>query len=90
MRGSDQPNAWTLAENTLALVVLAAMSIMPRVEILGRTTLGGGVPGSIPLVQHLTRWITFVGALLPRARIRCSLSPPRAFCLMGSAAGFEF
>jgi tripartite ATP-independent transporter DctM subunit len=64
MRGTDRPSAWTQVENTLALVVLAAMSLMPLVEILGRTVLGGGIPGSIPLVQHLTLWITFVGAVL--------------------------
>ena len=51
-------------ENALAIAVLAAMSIMPLAEIVGRKWLGGGIPGSFPIVQHLTLWITFVGAAL--------------------------
>ena len=51
-------------EDAFALTVLAAMSVLPLLEILVRTFLGGGIPGSIPLVQHLTLWITFVGAAL--------------------------
>ena len=33
-------------------------------EILGRTSLGAGVPGSGPIVQHLTLWVAFLGAAL--------------------------
>ena len=51
-------------ENALAIAVLAAMAIMPLAEIVGRRWLGGGIPGSFPIVQHLTLWITFIGAAL--------------------------
>ena len=44
--------------------VLAAMSLLPLLEIAGRSLIGRGVPGSIPLVQHLTLWIAFLGAAL--------------------------
>ena len=49
-------------ENGLSVAVLAAMSLLPLLEIAGRETLGHGIPGSSPLVQHLTLWIAFLGA----------------------------
>ena len=49
-------------ENTLSIALLAAMSLLPLIEIAGRTILGQGIPGSIPLVEHLTLWIAFLGA----------------------------
>lgn len=51
-------------ENALAISVLALMSLLPLVEIVGRQWFGGGIPGSIPIVQHLMLWITFLGAAL--------------------------
>ena len=51
-------------ENGLSIGVLAAMSLLPLLEIAGRSLIGRGVPGSIPLVQHLTLWIAFLGAAL--------------------------
>ncbi|MDH3281635.1 MAG: TRAP transporter small permease, partial [Gammaproteobacteria bacterium] len=50
------------AEDLAAVTVLAALSLLPLAELLGRELVGAGVPGSIPLVQHLTLWITFIGA----------------------------
>src|SRR5262245_60931059 len=52
------------AEHSLSIGVLALMAALPIAEIAGRQFLGRGVPGSIPLVQHLTLWITFLGAAL--------------------------
>jgi len=52
------------AEDLAAVTVLAALSLLPLAELLGRELVGAGIPGSIPLVQHLTLWITFVGASL--------------------------
>jgi tripartite ATP-independent transporter DctM subunit len=40
------------------------MSLLPVVEVVSREWLGGGVPGSIPIVQHMTMWIAFLGAAL--------------------------
>ncbi len=63
------------AEDLAAVLVVAALSILPLAELLGREVAGTGVPGSIPLVQHLTLWITFLGAgLAARADLLLALS----------------
>ena len=51
-------------EDTIALTVLAAMTVLPVVEVIGRLGSGVGVPGAIVLVQHLTLWIAVAGAAL--------------------------
>jgi C4-dicarboxylate transporter, DctM subunit len=51
-------------EAGVAVLMLVAMAVLPLIEIAGRKFLGGGIPGSIPMVQHLTLWITFLGAAL--------------------------
>ncbi len=51
-------------ENSLSIAILAAMSLIPLLEIAGLRLFGRGIPGSIPLVQHLTLWIAFLGAAL--------------------------
>lgn len=61
----------------LALAVLAAMTALPLVEIAGRAVTGRGVSGTIVLVQHLTLWITLVGAVLAaRGNRMLALSVP--------------
>lgn len=50
-------------EWTVSLALLT-MAVLPIVEILGRRFLGIGVPGSGPIVQHLTLWVGFLGAAL--------------------------
>ena len=52
------------AENYVSVAVLILMSLLPVVEVVSREWLGGGVPGSIPIVQHMTMWIAFLGAAL--------------------------
>ena len=52
------------AEDSLAGIALATMVILPLAEIALRPILAGGIPGAIPLVQHLTLWVGFVGAML--------------------------
>lgn len=51
-------------EDTVALTVLAAMTVLPIIEVVGRLGSGIGVPGAIVLVQHLTLWIALAGAAL--------------------------
>ena len=51
-------------ENVVILVVLALMSALPLLEIAARKTRGAGIPGSVPIVQHLTLLIAFLGAAL--------------------------
>jgi tripartite ATP-independent transporter DctM subunit len=40
------------------------MALLPVVEVAGRAILGQGIPGSIPLVEHLTLCIALLGAAL--------------------------
>jgi tripartite ATP-independent transporter DctM subunit len=51
-------------ENAVAVAVLALMSVLPLVEVVLREALGTGLAGSIPIVQHMTMWISFLGAAL--------------------------
>ncbi|MFQ5935108.1 MAG: TRAP transporter large permease subunit [Acidiferrobacterales bacterium] len=50
------------AENTVTALALLAIVLLPIVEVVGRATIGVGVPGSIDYVRHLTLWVTFLGA----------------------------
>ena len=52
------------AEDTFAALPLAVMVLLPLAEIVVRPVLAGGIPGSIPFVQHLTLWVGFLGAAL--------------------------
>jgi tripartite ATP-independent transporter DctM subunit len=40
------------------------MVILPLLEIVWRRALGRGIPGSGPIVQHLTLWVGFLGAAM--------------------------
>jgi tripartite ATP-independent transporter DctM subunit len=53
-----------VGEESLASLALLAMALLPLVEIAARRLVGGGVPGSQPIVQHLTLWVGFLGAAL--------------------------
>ncbi|BDG09306.1 TRAP transporter large permease [Anaeromyxobacter paludicola] len=48
-------------------VLLLAMVALPAGETLSRRLLGRGIPGSAVVVQHLTLWVGFLGALLATA-----------------------
>ena len=61
MEETEQHSGTNKVENTLSIALLAAMSLLPLIEIAGRTMVGQGIPGSIPLVEHLTLWIAFLG-----------------------------
>ena len=58
------PRQWHRVENGISLAALAAMALLPLVEMVGRPLLGIGVPGSVGLVQHLTMWVAFLGAMI--------------------------
>ena len=53
----------------MTLAVLLTMAALPLTEMVFRKVAGRGLPGSIPVVQHLTLWITFLGAALERDQI---------------------
>ena len=52
------------SEDLIASLALAAMVVLPLVEIAVRPFIAGGIPGSIPFVEHLTLWVGFLGATL--------------------------
>jgi tripartite ATP-independent transporter DctM subunit len=52
-----------LTENTVAVIVLSCLSLIPVMEIIARTFFKTGVYGSADYVQHLVLWITFVGGM---------------------------
>ena len=52
------------AEELGAAGALAAMALLPLAEIVIRPVFTGGIPGSIPFVQHLTLLVGFLGAAL--------------------------
>ena len=57
------------AEDLIAAGALVAMVLLPLAEITIRPFIAGGIPGSIPFVQHLTLWVGFLGQ---RRTIDCS------------------
>lgn len=54
----------TRIEACASIALLGLMAALPLAEIAGRKIAGHGIPGSIPIVQHLTLWITFLGAAM--------------------------
>jgi C4-dicarboxylate transporter, DctM subunit len=50
-------------ENTVAVIVLSCLSVIPVLEIIARTFFKTGVYGSSDYVQHLVLWVTFVGGM---------------------------
>jgi tripartite ATP-independent transporter DctM subunit len=54
----------TTIEDGVAALALAAMVVLPLLEIVVRRLFGVGVPGSGPFVQHLTLWVGFLGAAI--------------------------
>ena len=64
-------------ENTLALAALIAMAFLPCVEAITRAMGVPGVPGSTVIVQHMTLWIGFLGAIIAARESRLlSLTKP--------------
>ena len=51
-------------EDTLAIAVFAILTFFPTLEILTRLIGRPGIPASPVLVQHMTLWIGFIGAVL--------------------------
>ena len=51
-------------EDTIAIAVFAVLTFFPALEILTRLIGRPGIPASAILVQHMTLWIGFIGAVL--------------------------
>jgi len=55
---------WRLFEDAAASLALFGMVVLPIAEIVFRRAFGRGIPGSGPIVQHLTLWVGFLGAAI--------------------------
>ena len=65
LQDSFKLRPWHKLENAIAAGALLFMAILPLVEVTGRRLgIGNLVPGSIPLVEHLTLLIAVVGGAL--------------------------
>ena len=51
-------------ENTLTICVFSILTVFPAIEIFTRILGRPGIPASPILVQHMTLWIGFIGAVL--------------------------
>jgi tripartite ATP-independent transporter DctM subunit len=51
-------------EDAISAVALAAMVVLPLLEIVLRRAFGIGIPASGPIVQHLVLWVGFLGAAI--------------------------
>lgn len=67
------PRVFRGFENSVGILAILAMAVLPIAEIVGRHFLGQGVPGSITWVQNLTLWVAFAGGIIA-ARDRRHLS----------------
>jgi tripartite ATP-independent transporter DctM subunit len=54
----------TAIEDAIASLALLVMVVLPLAEIVVRRFAGGGIPGSMSTVQHLTLWVGFLGAAI--------------------------
>ena len=61
------------------------MVLLPLGEIVARSLLGTGIPGSGPFVQHLTLWVGFLGAALAARDGKLLSLATRSFLKEGSA-----
>lgn len=56
--------AFDRTEGVVTSLALAAMAVLLLAEMVVRGVFGLGIPGSGPIVQHLTLWVGFLGAAL--------------------------
>jgi len=86
MNDTPQPSVFARVENGVVIGVLALMSVLPLLEIIGRRWVGASVPGSIPMVQHLTLWTAVLGAALAARSERLLALSTRQFLPEGLQA----
>jgi C4-dicarboxylate transporter, DctM subunit len=51
-------------EDLIGSLALLVMVLLPLAEIVSRRAFSRGIPGSGPIVQHLTLWVGFLGAAI--------------------------
>ena len=74
-------------EELLAACALGVMVLLPLAEIVIRPLVAGGIPGSIPFVEHLTLWVGFLGAGLAARRNKLIALATATFIPEGRARG---
>ena len=57
-------NSLKWGEDALAITIFGGLALFPAIESLTRLFGSTGIPASPVLVQHLTLWIGFIGAVL--------------------------
>jgi C4-dicarboxylate transporter DctM subunit len=64
--GADdrQRSPFVRLENSIALVAMAGIIILPLAEIVLRKWFATGIPGAAPFAQHLTMWVGMLGAAI--------------------------
>ena len=65
--GAESPEPRALLfriEDAFAALVLTAIALLPVADLVDREFFSGGISGAISAVQHLTLWITFIGAAI--------------------------
>jgi len=72
-------------EEWLAAGALAVMALLPLAEIAVRPFFAGGIPGSIPFVEHLTLVVGFLGAAIAARRNRLIALATATFIPEGAA-----
>ncbi len=61
---SSTPGAIVRVENTIALLAMAGIIVIPLGEIVLRKWFSTGIPGAAPFAQHLTMWVGMLGAAI--------------------------
>jgi len=51
-------------ENSIALLAMAGIIVLPLAEIVLRKWFATGIPGAAPFAQHLTMWVGMLGAAI--------------------------
>ncbi|MCC7185720.1 MAG: TRAP transporter large permease subunit [Acidobacteria bacterium] len=51
-------------ENSIALIAMAGIIVIPLAEIVLRKWFATGIPGAAPFAQHLTMWVGMLGAAI--------------------------
>ncbi len=64
MAANGRQSLLSRGETFASTLAMAAMTALPLLEIVSRKLIGRGVPGAVPIVQHLTLCAAFLGAAL--------------------------
>jgi tripartite ATP-independent transporter DctM subunit len=59
-----RPTILARLEDAIGSLALLVMVVLPLAEIVSRRVFARGIPGSGPIVQHLTLWVGFLGAAI--------------------------